>query len=126
MPDIGSPPKALTSRKPTRSSKRWRSSPGDLGPTFASERKPMTGMKLVGIMQIGFLAQALLAAPASDDSEFVALAKITGRVTVAYWLGGVERRCNLVAIQTRKGLVMIDTEISPGIMAPIKAKLERT
>ncbi len=83
-------------------------------------------MKIVGLLQLGFLAQALLAAPASDDSEFVALEKITPRVTVAYWLGGVDRRCNLTAIQTQKGLVLIDTEMSPGIMGPIKAKLEQT
>jgi len=86
----------------------------------------MSEMKMVGMVQIGLLAQALLAAPASDDSEFVALEKITDRITVAYWLGGVDRRCNLICIQTQKGLVIIDTEISPRIMAPIKAKLERT
>ncbi len=90
------------------------------------ETKPMTGRKMVGIIQIGFLAQALLAVPATDDSEYVALEKITDRITVAYWLGGVDRRCNLTAIRTQKGLVIIDTEMSPGIMAPIKAKLERT
>ncbi len=86
----------------------------------------MTGMKMVRVIQIGLLAQALLAAPATDDSEFVSLEKITDRVTVAYWLGGVDRRCNLIVIKAQKGLVIIDTEMSPRIMAPIKAKVERS
>jgi glyoxylase-like metal-dependent hydrolase (beta-lactamase superfamily II) len=37
---------------------------------------------------------------------------------------GLDRRCNLTAIRSRQGLVIIDTEMSPRIMAPIKEKLE--
>jgi glyoxylase-like metal-dependent hydrolase (beta-lactamase superfamily II) len=45
-------------------------------------------------------------------------------VILAYWVG-TDRRCNLTAIQTQKGLVIIDTEMSPRIMAPIKERIER-
>lgn len=83
-------------------------------------------MKLLAAIQTGWLAHALCAASVGQDEAFVALEPVTGRVTVAYWAGGVDRRCNLTAIQTRLGLVLIDTEMSPRIMAPIKAKLERT
>jgi cyclase len=66
----------------------------------------------------------LRASPADGGSEFINLERLSSRVTLAYWVG-TDRRCNLTAIQTRKGLVIIDTEMSPRIMAPIKEKLEQ-
>ena len=46
-------------------------------------------------------------------------------MALAYW-PGIDRRCNLTVIQSQKGLVIIDTEASPRVMAPIKAKIEQT
>lgn len=76
------------------------------------------------IICIGLLSRMALAAPASEGSEFVNLERLSDRVMLAYWVG-LDRRCNLTAIRTEKGLAIIDTEMSPRIMAPIKEKLER-
>jgi len=70
------------------------------------------------------LMQMLLAGAAGGDARFIELERLSGRVLLAYWVG-TDRRCNLIAIQTRKGLVLIDTEMSPRIMAPIKDRIER-
>jgi glyoxylase-like metal-dependent hydrolase (beta-lactamase superfamily II) len=77
-----------------------------------------------GIAYLGLSAQMLLAGPAGGGSEFINLEKLSDRVMLAYWVG-TDRRCNLTAINTRKGLVIIDTEMSPRIMAPIKEKFEQ-
>jgi len=79
----------------------------------------------LGLMCGGLLAQMVRAAPPTDGSEFVNLEKLSDRVTLAYWVG-LDRRCNLTAIRAAKGLVLIDTEMSPRIMAPIKEQLERS
>jgi len=65
----------------------------------------------------------VLAGPAGSGSEFVNLERLSDRVVLAYWVG-LDRRCNLTAIRSRKGLVIIDTEMSPRIMTPIKERLE--
>jgi glyoxylase-like metal-dependent hydrolase (beta-lactamase superfamily II) len=65
----------------------------------------------------------VLAGPAGSGSGFINLERLSDRVVLAYWVG-LDRRCNLTAIRSRKGLVIIDTEMSPRIMAPIKEKLE--
>jgi glyoxylase-like metal-dependent hydrolase (beta-lactamase superfamily II) len=71
-------------------------------------------------------AMVPLAQPAShSESEFINIERLSARVCLAYWVG-TDRRCNLTAIRTEKGLVIIDTEMSPRIMAPIKARIERT
>jgi Metallo-beta-lactamase superfamily len=81
---------------------------------------------ILGSMCLGFLAPPMLeAAPAKDGSEFVNLEKLSDRVTLTYW-AGMDRRCNLTAIRGAKGLALIDTEMSPRIMAPIKEQLERS
>ena len=79
---------------------------------------------MLGVALLGLSTQMLPAGLGGDGSEFINLEKLSPRVTLAYWVG-MDRRCNLTAIQTRKGLVIIDTEMSPRIMAPIKEKLER-
>jgi glyoxylase-like metal-dependent hydrolase (beta-lactamase superfamily II) len=79
---------------------------------------------MIGIVHVGLLTQMLLADPGSDGGEFVNLERLSDRVMLAYWVG-TDRRCNLTAIRTQKGLVIIDTEMSPRIMAPIKKKLEQ-
>ncbi len=58
-----------------------------------------------------------------DSGQYVCIERLSERVLLAYWLG--TGRCNLTAIQSEKGLVVIDTEMSPRIMAPIKARIER-
>jgi glyoxylase-like metal-dependent hydrolase (beta-lactamase superfamily II) len=60
---------------------------------------------------------------AVEGEEYVAIERLSERVVLAYWLG--TGRCNLTAIQSQKGLVIIDTERSPRIMAPIKKKIEQ-
>jgi glyoxylase-like metal-dependent hydrolase (beta-lactamase superfamily II) len=72
---------------------------------------------------IGLLTQMVLAGLSGSGSEFVNLERLSDRVVLAYWVG-LDRRCNLTAIRSRQGLVIIDTEMSPRIMAPIKEKLE--
>jgi glyoxylase-like metal-dependent hydrolase (beta-lactamase superfamily II) len=72
------------------------------------------------------LAKVLPAGPTGrSQDEFINMERLSDRVWLAYWVG-TDRRCNLTAIQTQKGLVIIDTEMSPRIMAPIKARIERT
>lgn len=78
---------------------------------------------VLGAACAGLLAPALRAAPITEGNEFVQLEKLSERVKLAYWIG-MDRRCNLTAIRTTKGLVIIDTEMSPRIMAPIKERLE--
>jgi glyoxylase-like metal-dependent hydrolase (beta-lactamase superfamily II) len=79
---------------------------------------------MVGLIHLGVLLQMLLAGAADDGAEFVTIERLSPRVVLAYWVG-VDRRCSLTAIQSRKGLVIVDTEMSPRIMAPIKKKIEQ-
>ena len=72
---------------------------------------------------LGLLPPTALAGPAGSGSEFINLERLSDRVVLAYWVG-LDRRCNLTAIRGSKGLVIIATEMSPRIMAPIKEKLE--
>jgi len=58
------------------------------------------------------------------STEFVRIERLSDRVILGYWLG--TGRCNLVAVKSQKGLAIIDTEMSPRIMAPIKERLEKT
>jgi glyoxylase-like metal-dependent hydrolase (beta-lactamase superfamily II) len=82
-------------------------------------------MAMIATSVPGAAAEPARAVSATNDGgEFVSLEKLSDRVIIAHWVG-VGRRCNLTAIQTGKGLVMIDTEMSPRVMAPIKAKIER-
>ncbi len=76
-------------------------------------------------IHLGLLVPLLAAGPQSDPSPYIHIDRLTPRVAVAYW-PGIDRRCNLTAIQSRKGLVIIDTEAAPRLMAPIKKKFEQT
>ncbi len=60
---------------------------------------------------------------ARDAARYVRIERLSKRVLLAYWIG--TGRCNLTAIQSEKGLVVIDTEMSPRIMAPIKKRIEQ-
>ena len=56
------------------------------------------------------------------STEFVRIERLSDRVIIGYWLG--TGRCNLVVVKSQKGLAIIDTEMSPRIMAPIKQRIE--
>ena len=86
-------------------------------------RRPSRFVSLVVWIPTLWAAAGYGAAPTPDPAEFVRIDKLTNRVLLAYWLG--TGRCNLTAINSEKGLVIIDTEMSPRIMAPIKAKIEQ-
>jgi cyclase len=79
---------------------------------------------MIGLIPIGMVVQMLLAGAGPGPGEFINIEKLSDRVILAYWVG-TDRRCNLTAIQGQKGLALIDTEMSPRIMAPIKEKIER-
>ena len=69
------------------------------------------------------LMPALVAGVDRSSTEYVRIERLSERVVLAYWVG--TGRCNLTAIQSQKGLVVIDTEMSPRIMAPIKKRIEQ-
>ena len=58
---------------------------------------------------------------ASD--EFIRIERLSDRVVIGYWLG--TGRMNIVAIKSQKGLAVIDTGMSPRVMAPVKEAIER-
>ncbi|MEN6576178.1 MAG: MBL fold metallo-hydrolase [Phycisphaerales bacterium] len=73
---------------------------------------------------LGVAMQMLAAGSPSSLADYVCIERLSPRVILAYWLG-TDRRCNLTAIQSSKGLAIIDTEMSPRIMAPIKQRIEQ-
>ena len=79
---------------------------------------------MISALHIGLLVQMVLAGAGRGPGEYVRIERLSQRVILAYW-PGIDRRCNLTAIQTEKGLVIIDTEASPRVMAPIKEKIEQ-
>ncbi len=79
---------------------------------------------MAAMIHLGLLLPLALAGAGSGPGEFITIERLSPRVILAYW-PGIDRRCNLTAIQSEKGLVIIDTEASPRVMAPIKAKIEQ-
>jgi glyoxylase-like metal-dependent hydrolase (beta-lactamase superfamily II) len=79
---------------------------------------------MVAMIHFAFVVQLALAGAGSGGGEFITIERLSPRVILAYW-PGIDRRCNLTAIQSEKGLVIIDTEASPRVMAPIKARIEQ-
>ena len=71
----------------------------------------------------GVVLCLLISGIGNGSAEFVRIERLSDRVVIGYWLG--TGRTNFVAIKSQKGLVIIDTEISPRIMAPIKERLEK-
>src|SRR5208337_406848 len=61
----------------------------------------------LGLMLLGLWTQGSAAGAASDASEFINVERLSARVMVAHWVG-MDRWCNLTAIRTTKGLVVID------------------
>jgi glyoxylase-like metal-dependent hydrolase (beta-lactamase superfamily II) len=80
---------------------------------------------MITAIHLSLLVPLLAAGPQSDPSPYIRLDRLTPRVALACW-PGLDRRCNLTVIQSQKGLVIIDTEASPRLMAPIKEKIEQT
>jgi len=79
---------------------------------------------MITAIHLGLLVQLLAAGSQSDPGPYICIDRLSPRVALAYW-PGIDRRCSLTAIQSQKGLVIIDTEASPRVMAPIKAKIEQ-
>ena len=79
---------------------------------------------MITAIHLGLLVQLLAAGPQSDPGQYIRIDRLSPRVALAYW-PGIDRRCNLTVIQSHKGLVIIDTEASPRLMAPIKKKIEQ-
>lgn len=80
---------------------------------------------MITTIQACLFVQMLAAAVDAEAAEFIRVDRLSQHVAIAYW-PGIDRRCNLTAVQSQKGLVIIDTEASPRLMAPIKAKIEKT
>jgi hypothetical protein len=78
---------------------------------------------MIRALYVGFFILIMLAGSARGPGEYVRIERLSERVLLAYWLG--TGRCNLTAIQSEKGLVVVDTEMSPRIMAPIKQRIEK-
>ena len=78
---------------------------------------------MIRAVHIGLLTQMLLSGAQRGPAEYVRIERISDRVLLAYWVG--TGRCNITAIQSEKGLVVVDTEMSPRIMAPIKDRIEK-
>lgn len=70
------------------------------------------------------LVPLLAADSQSSPADYVCIERLSSRVVLAYWRG-TDRRCSLTAIQSSKGLAIVDTEVSPRIMAPIKQRIEK-
>lgn len=78
---------------------------------------------MIRALYVGLFIQIMLAGSGRGPGEYVRIERLSERVLLAYWLGA--GRCNLTAIQSEKGLIVIDTEMSPRIMAPIKQRIEK-
>ncbi|MCU0917570.1 MAG: MBL fold metallo-hydrolase [Planctomycetes bacterium] len=80
---------------------------------------------MVTAFHLGLLVPLLAAGSQADPGPYIHLDRLSPRVALVCW-PGLDRRCNLTVIASQKGLVIIDTEASPRLMAPIKKKIEQT
>jgi glyoxylase-like metal-dependent hydrolase (beta-lactamase superfamily II) len=78
---------------------------------------------MIKSIRIGVILCLFMSGLGRGSTEFVRIEKLSDRVIIGYWLG--TGRCNLVAVKSQKGLAIIDTEMSPRIMAPIKERIEK-
>jgi glyoxylase-like metal-dependent hydrolase (beta-lactamase superfamily II) len=78
---------------------------------------------MTGSVRISVILLLILSGLCAGSDEFVRIEKLSDRVIIGYWLG--TGRMNIVAIKSQKGLAVIDTAMSPRIMAPIKQRLEK-
>jgi cyclase len=78
---------------------------------------------MVNLIHVSVVLILVISGLCSGSEEFVRIEKLSDHVIIGYWLG--TGRMNIVAIKSQKGLAVIDTEMSPRIMAPIKQRLEK-
>lgn len=78
---------------------------------------------MVRSIRIGLVLLFVMSGLCSGSDEFIRIEKLSNRVIIGYWLG--TGRMNIVAIKSHKGLAVIDTAMSPRIMAPVKQRLEK-
>lgn len=76
-------------------------------------------------LSVGLLLMLPLAGATRDANQYVRIERLSERVVLAHWIGP-DRLCHLVGIRSQKGLVLIDTEMSPRVMTPIKERFEQT
>ena len=80
---------------------------------------------MTAVIHLSLLMYLFAAGPQLDPQDYIRIKQYSPRVLIAYW-PGIDRRCNLTAIQSEKGLVIIDSEASPRVMAPMKERIEKT
>jgi len=56
---------------------------------------------MIVALQLGLLVQLFAAGSQPDPQEFIRVDRLSQRVVIAYW-PGIDRRCNLTAIQSEK------------------------
>ena len=78
---------------------------------------------MIKSIHIGVILCMFMSGLGSGSQEFVRIERLSDRVIIGYWLG--TGRMNIVVIKSQKGLAVIDTAMSPRIMAPIKERLEK-
>lgn len=79
---------------------------------------------MVKAILVGLFLPLLAAGAERSSTDYVRIERLSDRVLLAHWIGP-DRLCHLVGIQSEKGLVLIDTEMSPRVMTPIKVQIER-
>ena len=79
---------------------------------------------MTAVIHLSLLMYLFAGSPQLDPQDYIRIQRYSPRVLIAYW-PGIDRRCNLIAIQSEKGLVIIDTEASPRVMAPMKERIEK-
>jgi glyoxylase-like metal-dependent hydrolase (beta-lactamase superfamily II) len=78
---------------------------------------------MVRLICIGFMLLFIISGLCFGLDEFIRIEKLSDRVIIGYWLG--TGRMNIVSVKSQKGLAVIDTAMSPRIMAPVKKRLEK-
>jgi hypothetical protein len=73
-------------------------------------------------VRIGVILLLVISGLCAGSDEFVRIERLSDRVVIGYWLG--TGRMNIVAVKSQQGLAVIDTAMSPRIMAPVKERLE--
>ncbi|OHB64695.1 MAG: hypothetical protein A2Y77_03710 [Planctomycetes bacterium RBG_13_62_9] len=80
---------------------------------------------MMNAIALGLLVPMLMTGAGGGAEDYIRIDRLSPRAVIAYW-PGIDRRCSLTAVQSQRGLVIIDTEASPRVMAPIKARIEET
>jgi cyclase len=78
---------------------------------------------MTGLIHISLFLGLFTCGVGNGSAEFIRIERLSDRVIIAYRLG--TGRMNIVAVRSQKGLAVIDTAMSPRIMAPIKQRIEK-